>query len=243
MNNYFDKVITNNKKSIEEIEKALKKYIEVSANYEELQEILNDKTHFTVIGNKYDQVIFCDTNSEYSEYLEDEFDFGNYPFISYKVDFNTKKYSLNQISFPYEGASVILDHSKSYLYKSMCDSDSDSYTVNNVLCISFSHETNIIKPENCVDLDFDENPNIDFSLYSFYTAMHQLSSHHAKEIYEYIFENKNINKESKDIIHLTSDSIFDFDNPDFNQYRVNINELTLEYKKKEKTNKSTINLK
>lgn len=243
MNTYFESVIVNNKKTVEEIEQVLEKYIEVSDYYDDLQDIINSKTKFTVIGYKYDQIIFCDTNAEYSEYLEDEFDFGNYPFISYKVNFNEKKYSLNQISFPVGDSIIILDSNKSYLYKTMGDSAPESYTVNNVLCISFSHNNNIIKSEGCIELDFDENPNMSFSLYSFYSAMYQLSSDHAKEIYEYIFNNKNINREAKDIIQLTSDSVVDFDNPDFNKYRVNINELTLEYKKKEKTNKSINNLK
>lgn len=242
MNTYFESVIINNKKTVEEIEQILEKYIEVSDYYDDLQDIINNNTKFTVIGCKYDQIIFCDTNAEYSEYLEDEFDFGNYPFISYKVNFNEKKYSLNQISFPVGDSIIILDSNKSYLYKTMGDSAPESYTVNNVLCISFSHD-NMIKPHGCIELDFDENPNMSFSLYSFYNAMHQLSSDHAKEIYEYIFESKNINKEAKDIIQLTSDSVVDFDNPDFNQYRVNINELKLEYKKQEKTNKSSINFK
>lgn len=234
MNTYFENVIVNNKKNIEEIEKTLEQYIPVSDNYEELQNIINNNTKFIVIGYRYEQIIFCNTDSEYSEYLEDEFDFGNYPFVSYKVNFTEQSYSLNQISSPMGESIIILDSNKSYLYKTMCDPHPESYTVNNILCISFSHNNHIIKPDGCIELDFDENPNMSFSLYSFYSAMHQLSSDHAKDIYEYIFEGKNINTESKEIIQLTSDSIVDFDNPDFNQYRVNINELTLEYKKKKK---------
>lgn len=238
---YLEKIIKNNNSFIKEVESAILKEIPFCSDYTELETRLNEKTDLVFLFDA-NRLHVCCTEIDYAEFF-DSHSLVHYNNISYSVDFENKRLRLSSIFFTGGENKITISQLSTKLSRTFTDEEYQGAFCNSIdwVCAGFVHLAPY--PAFTSHIEIEDEDKTSKEALDFYTTMKNISVAHPVEIYEYLFDNKKITTETQEIIQLTSDTLIDFNDSNFDKFKFNINEIDLEYreeKKQKMTNKKSM---
>lgn len=243
-NKYLETILKNNNSFIKEVENAILKEIPFCSDYIELEKRLNENTDLVFLfdANSSNKLHVCCNEIDYVEFFDSP-SLAYYNNISYSVDFKNQNLRLSSIFFTCGENKITISPLSTKLSRTFTDEEYQGAFCNSIdwLSAGFVHLAPYPAFTSAIEIEADDKTSKE--ALDFYTTMKNISVDHPVEIYEYLFDNKKIDTETQEVIQLTSDTLIDFNDSNFDKFKFNINEIDLEYREEKKlkvTNKKSM---
>lgn len=242
-NKYFETILKNNNSFIKEVESAILKEITFCSDYIELETRLNENTDLVFLFDASSSKLHvCCNEIDYVEFF-DSASLAYYNNISYSVDLKNQNLRLSSIFFTCGENKITISPLSTKLSRTFTDEEYQGAFCNSIdwLSAGFVHLAPYPAFTSAIEIEADDKTSKE--ALDFYTTMKNISVDHPVEIYEYLFYNKKIDTETQEVIQLTSDTLIDFNDSNFDKFKFNINEIDLEYREEKKlkvTNKKSM---